>query len=386
MTPLRFSAILPAAFLALTAGPLSGQWTHRYTQVGSGHHVYLEGYEMPTLGAGPLDAAPAPDGQRIAVAERGWLWLVDLRTHVATQLTDGGPLDSRPRWSPDGRQLVFVRDDGSDTWIVRKDVGTGEETILVDTDAIELDPSYGPDGTVWYSSGEAGPIHVWRADAATGERTRVAGAGRVARRAQVSADGRRLLYIDKGGVNRVLVRDLTTGEERVVVEGNILSQTEPALSPDGSRVAYNVPQAHGDGWELRIASLDRPGSTMLLAGGGDRLPLAPAFSHDGAWVWFSEAGADEVFRLYRVPAAGGAVESFEIAAWEVSGAWGRLRLTTTDTNTGGPVAARVSVVDGRGHPAFPSKHQPRFDGQTGRVFFMKFKLRKNELAHSSRVV
>lgn len=194
MSPSR-SSVLAFSLAAASALPATGQWTNRYTQVGPGHHVYLEGYELPTLTAGPMDAAVSPDGARIAVAERGWLWLVDARTRVARQLTSGGALDSRPRWSPDGARILFVRDDGSDTWIAEIDVATGSERVAVNTDAIELDPSWGPDGSIWYASGASGPIRIWRLDPATGERTEVAGRGRVARRPSVTPDGRGLVYL-----------------------------------------------------------------------------------------------------------------------------------------------------------------------------------------------
>ena len=358
---------LAGGALAASASPADAQWTNRYTQVGSGHHVYLEGYELPTLTEGPMDPAPSPDGSRLVVASRGWLWMVDLETGIATQFTDGGAMDSRARWSPDGSEIVFLRDDGADTWIVVKDLSTGVETIAVDTDAIELDPSFGPDGSIWFASGQNGPIGIWRLDRVTGEHTQQPSQGRVSRRPQVSPDGGRLLF--KQAVDQVVLRDLATGEDRVVFEGEIMSQMEPALSPDGLRVAYQAPQAHGDGWELRLASLERPGGTVLLAGGGDRLPLAPAWSPDGEWIWFSEADRDEVFRLYRVPATGGEVEEFRIASWAPSEARGTLRLTTTSRGMNGPVPSRVSVLDADGHPLFPTGHQPRFDGQTGAVFF-----------------
>lgn len=364
---LHLQALAASLLLAASTVPLHAQWTHRYTQVGSGHHVYLEGYELPTLTSGPMDPAISPDGARLVVASEGWLWMVDLETRIATQLTDGGALDARPRWSPDGTEIVFVRDDGADTWIVVKDLATGAESVAVDTDAIELDPSFAPDGSIWYASGEEGAIGIWRLDRETGERARQPSQGRVSRRPQVTPDGARLLF--KQGVDEIVVRDLATGEDRRVFEGAIMSQMEPALSPDGRRVAYQAPQAHGDGWELRMASLDRPGAPVLLAGGGDRLPLAPAWSPDGAWIWFSEAGRDEVFHLYRVPSTGGVAEPFPIASWVPSEARGTLRLTTTWVGTDAPVPARVSVVDADGHPVFPAGHQPRFDGQTGTVFF-----------------
>ena len=362
------AALLGGAIaLTSTAHPLEGQWTHRYPQAGGGHQVYLEGYELPTLTSGPMDPAVSPDGRTVAIASEGWLWLLDVDTGIATQFTDGPAMDSRPAWHPDGSSLVFLRDDGADTWIAARDVETGAERVVVDTDAIELDPSVGADGSVWYSSGEDGRIEVWRLDPTTGERTKQPTRGRVSRSAQASPDGRRLLI--KEGVDRIVVRNPATGADVLLHEGNIMSQMEPALSPDGRRVAFQIPQAQGDGWELRLASVDRPGTSVLLWGGADRLPLAPAWGPDGAWIWFSEAGRDEVMRLYRVPVAGGRAEEVRVSAWEYAAPRGRLRLATRTAGSDAPVPARVSIMDANGHPLVAPGHQARFDGQTGTVFF-----------------
>jgi len=363
------SIALLGALLAFVAAPAEAQWTNRYTQVGNGHHVYLEGYEMPTLTSGPMDAAVSPDGRTVVVADRGWLWLLDPVTGIAVQLTDGAGMDSRPTWSPDGERIAFVRDDGADTWIAEVEVGTGIDRVLVDTDAIELDPHYAPDASVWYASGEAGLIRIWRLDPSTGARVEVAGGGRVSRAGQLTPDGTRLLYLMKGGGDRVVLHDLATGRETSILESPLLPQIEPALSADGSRIAYAFPQAHGDGWELRIASLDRTGATALLAGGGDHLPLAPNWSPDGSWVWFSEADREDRFHLFRVPAIGGDVEEVKITSREWARPRGTLRLTTGVLGEADPVATRLSVVDDQGHPLVPPGHAARFDGQTGTVFF-----------------
>ena len=75
---LRASIRLAGFALALVSSSVRAQWTHRYPMLaGMGHHVYLEGYELPTLTSGPIDPAPAPDGSRIAFASRGWIWLFD---------------------------------------------------------------------------------------------------------------------------------------------------------------------------------------------------------------------------------------------------------------------------------------------------------------------
>ncbi len=362
------SAVLAAALLLPVPG--EGQWTNRYPPVeGYGHQVYLEGYELPTMAAGPLDAAPSPDGTGVVVAARGWLWMLDPATGMATQLTDGADVDSRPAWSPDGTRLAFVRDDSRDTDIWELELASGEVRPVVETPALDLDPAYGPDGSLWYASAQAGTLDLWRAPAGGGEAEQVTDAGGIELRPQPHPDGRRVLYLAKrGGPDRVVVRDLETGDEERLVEGAILSQLRPALSPDGTRVTYQVPDAQGDGWELRLQALERPGDPILLLGAeGDRLPLAPAWSGDGATIWFSEAGHDERMRLFRVAAAGGAEVEVPVRAWATERPTARLRIHTVRSDAAAP--ARLRVTDGQGHPLVPADGQAWFDGQNGAVFF-----------------
>lgn len=129
------------------------QWTNHYSKhVDFGHHVYLEQHELPVLAHGVTDPAPSPDGEHIAIASKGWIWLLDIQSGVATRLTNSSALDSRPRWSPDGTLLAFVRDFSNDTAIVIKELKSGKETVI-NTDAIELDPEFSSDGrTLFYSS------------------------------------------------------------------------------------------------------------------------------------------------------------------------------------------------------------------------------------------
>ena len=348
----RFAA--SAASALLLAAPLTAQWTHRYPHVeGYRHHVYLEAYELPTLASGPLDPAASPDGRQLAVTERGWIWIVDLEQRTARQLTSGPGMDSRPAWSADGTRLAFVRDDGSDTRIVVVAADSGEEELTIDEPAIDLDPTFGPTGALWYASAVAGTIDIWRLDPGSSEPAQITQSSGTELRPQVSADGSLLIYLHKSGGDRIVLRDLGTGDERILHEGRILSQTRPSLSPDGRRVAFNVPQAHGDGWELRVASVERAGSTMLVAGGGDRLPLAPSWSADGRWIYFSEAGRDEVMALYRVPSVGGNTEPVGIEAWLSALQMGRVRVRTLSGPSDLPAPARLSVTGAGGHPFFP---------------------------------
>ena len=46
-----------------------GQWTNRYPKIANvSHHVYLEGYNLPTLNQGATDPTATPDGKTLAIA------------------------------------------------------------------------------------------------------------------------------------------------------------------------------------------------------------------------------------------------------------------------------------------------------------------------------
>ena len=365
-----FFLTVSAAVFGLALSPVSGhgQWTHRYPKVaGYGHHVYLEGYELPVLTAGPIDPAPSPDGERVAFASHGWIWVMDLASGVARRLTRGGGIDARPAWSPDGELVAFVRDDTEDTEIVWVAANGGAELGRVDSPGLELDPAFSADGTkIFYSSAEseAGALDLWAVDIESRERRPVTDAPGIELKPQPGE--RALVYLWKGGGrDRVVVRSGDSPEPRTLIEGSIASMARPALSPDGSTVAVNWPTQ--EGWDLRLLNVADPGPSILLASGG--LPLTPAWGPSGDWVYFAEADDRERMNLKRVRAAGGAVEAVEVTAWDWGAATASLRIRTVTEEGGAPVAARLAVVDGAGHPLVPDGPAARFDGQSGRVFF-----------------
>ena len=371
-SPRQIPSFLPvaAAVFGLALSPVSGdaQWTHRYPKVaGYNHHVYLEGYELPMLTAGPIDPAPSPDGTSVAFASHGWIWIMDLSSGVARRLTRGGGIDARPAWSPDGQVIAFVRDDTEDTEIVWVAATSGAELGRVDSPGLELDPAFSADGTkIFYSSAEseAGALDLWAVDIASGVRRPVTDAPGIELKPQPGE--RALVYLWKGGGrDRVVVRSGDSAEPRTLIEGSIASMARPALSPDGSTVAVNWPTQ--EGWDLRILNVADPGPSILLASGG--LPLTPAWDPSGEWVYFSEADDQERLELKRVRAAGGPIEAVEVTARDWGAATASLRIRTVVEEGGPPVAARLAVVGGSGHPLIPDGPAARFDGQSGRVFF-----------------
>ncbi len=62
----------------------------------------------------PIDLASdpdlSPDGQRLAFAWRGDIWIVATKGGAARQLTSSADNDSQPKFSPDGKRIAFVSD------------------------------------------------------------------------------------------------------------------------------------------------------------------------------------------------------------------------------------------------------------------------------------
>ena len=373
------SPLLLGALLAVVSASADAQWTNRYPKnAGYGHHVYLEGYELPVMAAGVMDFAESSRGDQV-FASRGWLWRRDPETGRATRLTSGAGVDSRPAWSPDGARLAFVRDDSRTLAVIVRDVASGDEREI--DRGMAMDPVFTSDGAaiVYANVAPGGDLDLWRYDLAARRKVRLTQEPGVELRPQLLPDGARMVYLSKsrGGGDQVRLRAFAGGHDQVLLQGNIVSQARPAVSPDGKFLAYNWPAT--EGWELRLASIDRPGVSVLLVGRPGGRPIVPSWSADGRHVYFSESDDRQLPHLYRVAAAGGTVDEVAVGAWDWGVPMARLvietRCPTCSAATGlgadgaGRDAARLGVRDATGHPLIPSTGMTRFDGQNGRTYF-----------------
>lgn len=364
----RRNAILcGSAVLMLLPAIAAAGWDNRYPKVDDySHHVYLEQHEFPFLSSGPADPAPAPDGRTLAFASQGWLWLFDLDSGVARQLTDSAALDGRPRWSPDGKKLAFVRDDGLDTSIVIRDLEDGDEAVL-NSPAIELDPEFSADGKLlYYTSARNGVLSIWRRDLASGHDEQLTDLRRTERNARRAPGGRGLFYLNQAYPERnIRLRDLVEGTDRIVRTTGLSLAMSFDVHPTERSIVLNVPAA--DDYHVIVADIENPRAERRLTPPGS-YALMPAFSADGTEVFYVTPDSQQQFRLMRVPTVGGVPQEVTIDEWRHTNDVGELTITTED-ESGTPAPARISLRRADGH-AIANPDGPTYaDPQNGYHYF-----------------
>jgi eukaryotic-like serine/threonine-protein kinase len=169
-----------------------------------------------------FDPAYSPDGRHIAL-DASWagprrIWVVDNRGHNPQQVTaDTSEAVShvRPHWSPDGTKVVFqnIERTNFNTRIV--DLASGR-TVRVTTGLFhDLNPVWAPGGKlIYFTSDRGGGYNLWR------------------------------VPVGSDGSPSDLPQQVTNGGGQDV---------DPAISADGTRLAFAILRQNADIWRLPVS-------------------------------------------------------------------------------------------------------------------------------------
>lgn len=189
------------------------------------------------------DPRLSPDGAEVAFVRtninrernqyRSRIWLVPFDGASPARRFTSGPVDTAPRWSPDGACLAFLRkpaekDARAQIWLVRR--SGGEAWRLTDLPDGAGDPAWSPDGTSIAFTSKAAP------PSPAGGTTDQASDVRVIDRLNYKLDGegfddgrRRHVFVVPYSSRLAAARQLTSGD---------FDDTEPAWAPDGQSLAF----------------------------------------------------------------------------------------------------------------------------------------------------
>ena len=255
----------------------------------------------------------SPDGERIAF-DASWagprrIWTVDNHGHNPLQRSSDnseGVGHMRPRWSPDGRKIVFQDIERTKLDVRIFDLETGKYTWVTNDAVQDINPVWSPSGRfIYFSSYRGGGINIWRVEVsnegqpAGPPQQLTLGAGQDVEVA-LSPDGKHLAFSilkQNADLWRLPVSP-QTGKPTGAAEELVTTTREDsrgAWSPDGTLVAFNSDRT-GE-MNIWLHSIAEAKSRQLTRGpGGD---YQPTWSPDGTRLIFfsSRAGNSDIWSV-----------------------------------------------------------------------------------------
>ncbi|MGE0555218.1 MAG: amidohydrolase, partial [Gemmatimonadales bacterium] len=272
----------------------------------------------------------SPDGRTLVFDLLGDLYTLPIGGGRATRLTSGLAYDAQPRWSPDGRRIVFTSDrsGGDNVWIIEAD-GSDSTQVTKGNNNGYISPEWAPDGqylVVTKTGGGSGGNKLWlyHQDGGAGVQL-VQGSNQLTTiGAAFGPDPRYVWFATRQGswsYNAILpefqlaMYDRVTGSQ-TTMSSRYGSAFRPALSPDGKWLAYATRHDAETGLRLRDLAT---GSERWLAYPVQRdnqeaypdLDVLPgyAFTPDSRELVVSYGG-----ELWRVPVDGSAARKIPFTA------------------------------------------------------------------------
>jgi len=194
-----------------------------------------------------MSPAWSPDSRQLAYVSfdgnRSSIRVQTLRTGNFIEVSRKPGINGAPSFSPDGRQLAVTLggvDGNLDIYIL--DINTRQARQLTTHRAIDTEASWSPDGkTIYFTSDRSGGPQIYRVPVDGGTPERVTFEGSYNARPRLSPDGSKLamVHLDRGNY-RIAVMDLQRKDLLVLSTG--AQDESPSFAPNGDTLIYATRQ------------------------------------------------------------------------------------------------------------------------------------------------
>ncbi len=255
----------------------------------SGEPLALGATALSTAVGGSAAAALSPTGTlvyQVSNAE-GTLGWVDREGRFRAVLQEPQRY-GYPRLSPDGRHMVYTIAIGqrSDVWVA--DTAATAPTRMTNTAVTSDRPEWSPDGrrVLYRVERNQRSAILWQAYDLTGSvEALLESDTHDYYEAVLSPDGTRVAYqLDDGGAQQadVLQRTLGDPDSERPIANTLAIEMQPRISPDGRWVAY---VAEERGWQVFVRPFPGPGERVQVSVAGGQEPV---WSPDGSRLYYRD--------------------------------------------------------------------------------------------------
>ena len=185
--------------------------------------------------------SPSPDGRSMVYGNAARIWRLDPGQAAYPLTNDPAFIDNQPRWSPDGRSILFEREPAAErgnfsVWMTAADGANPRQLV-----AKARVPYWMPDSRgITYSS--TSDFYLYQLDLATGRSRRVTEDQTLAPLHTVSPDGKWIVYQSSAEARvTIRARPIDGGKTLVVASApGQMGSGHPMLSPSGNWFYYQV--------------------------------------------------------------------------------------------------------------------------------------------------
>lgn len=263
----------------------------------------------PTVALGDRDAVFSPDGKQIAfVRERATdvsdVYVVPAGGSRARRLTHDNLSIAGITWSADGRQIIFASNRGGlfALWRVSADGGTPVRLPVSNGNADMPVMSRDGNRLIYGTCTCQIDLFTLNLNAPAEAPRQLTAATRWDWRAQASPDGTRIAFAsDRSGATEIWAADRNGSHALRLTNFGGPYTGDPAWLPGGAALVFDTSAVGGNFDIYRIGANGGHPQRLTTNAAEDRFPHPSA---DGRWIYFSSRRTGR-WETWRIPAAGG---------------------------------------------------------------------------------
>ena len=233
------------------------------------------------------------------------LFVMDYDGYDPQQVTADGYLNLMPTWSPDRKSLIYTGYRDRKQQIIRRELASGREEVLVPPASLNITATFAPDGqSITYATAQEGNSDIYQLALDSRSAKQLTSHSSADLSPSWSPDGRHLAFTsDRGGRPQIYIMDAEgSNVRRLTYDGDY--NAAPAWSPKGKWIVY-VCRIPGEGFKLCRISPNGEERSQITK--GNSIDDSPSWAPNGRHLVFSSIRGGES-QIYIITSEGEGLE------------------------------------------------------------------------------